>query len=488
MTKPPIHESHAENTAPISAHMREVEQPAREPVESAAQTSQTQQAPATATATVCLESLIPNWDLPPIVHGPISVIHSLSWRPIAHPEAAPASPAQQDALDAAELEEVQRAISDFEDCGETHVSYDLLMRAANLGYLECTKFDTTNDGQKKLDAARAAPAQAQQDAPAAAWMTPDGDRVVTGATMAGARKDGGAMLSSLRPYTVALVRSGARQDAPAAVALEQAAEAVFEADKRMWLSGPSYADLHDADKDRCRAMARAVLAAAPDAEEVSWLLKKYRKLCAEIGRGDSSHLERIDTAIAALAAAPAAPASQDAHDAPYSIDADPKGIRARVADAITGALALGAKKSGAPPEGHWLTPFWMQARFEAAQLDAFRKVTDALLDAQGAPLTQAAHDVLAERARQVDAEGFSHGRDDKYVGLQLAGAAASYLILAAGGPEEDARAIWPWRQEWLKPDSQRRYLEKAGALALAEIERLDRAALAAQQAGGANHG
>lgn len=91
-------------------------------------------------------------------------------------------------------------------------------------------------------------------------------------------------------------------------------------------------------------------------------------------------------------------------------------------------------------------------------------------------LSQAARDVLSERARQVDAEGFSHARDDNYVGLQLAGAAASYLILAAGGREEDARAFWPWRKEWLKPGDQRRYLEKAGALVLAEMERLDRAA------------
>lgn len=74
---------------------------------------------------------------------------------IATHSAAPIQ-AQEDALDAAELEEVQRAISDFEECGETHVSYDLLMRAANLGYLDCTRFDTTDDGQAKLDAARAA--------------------------------------------------------------------------------------------------------------------------------------------------------------------------------------------------------------------------------------------------------------------------------------------------------------------------------------------
>ena len=91
-------------------------------------------------------------------------------------------------------------------------------------------------------------------------------------------------------------------------------------------------------------------------------------------------------------------------------------------------------------------------------------------------LSQAARDVLAERRRQVNAEGFSPERDDQYVGGQLAGAAISYLILAAGGREDEARAFWPWRQEWLKPGSQRRYLEKACALGLAEMERMDRSA------------
>ena len=50
---------------------------------------------------------------------------------------------------------------------------------------------------------------------------------------------------------------------------------------------------------------------------------------------------------------------------PYSIDADPLGIRAHVADAIAGALALGAQGSGNPPPDHWLAPFWHVARVEA---------------------------------------------------------------------------------------------------------------------------
>ena len=52
--------------------------------------------------------------------------------------------------------------------------------------------------------------------------------------------------------------------------------------------------------------------------------------------------------------------------APYSLDADPAGIRERVASAITGALAFGAQGVNEPPPGHWLEPFWEMARAERA--------------------------------------------------------------------------------------------------------------------------
>ena len=57
-------------------------------------------------------------------------------------------------------------------------------------------------------------------------------------------------------------------------------------------------------------------------------------------------------------------APQQEAQEPYSIDADPQGIRATVADAITGALAFGAQGTNAPPDGHWLAPFWAAARAE----------------------------------------------------------------------------------------------------------------------------
>ncbi|QIO87692.1 hypothetical protein G9274_001377 [Stenotrophomonas rhizophila] len=51
---------------------------------------------------------------------------------------------------------------------------------------------------------------------------------------------------------------------------------------------------------------------------------------------------------------------------PYSLDADPAGIRARVADVITGTLMVGAQGHTPPPAGHWAEPFWKMARADAA--------------------------------------------------------------------------------------------------------------------------
>lgn len=88
-------------------------------------------------------------------------------------------------------------------------------------------------------------------------------------------------------------------------------------------------------------------------------------------------------------------------------------------------------------------------------------------------------DVLAERERQITAEGWTPEQDDQYQSGQLAEAAIAYAISATGRVNDDAiKRFWPWSREWWKPTDPRRDLVKAGALILAEIERLDRAALA----------
>lgn len=52
---------------------------------------------------------------------------------------------------------------------------------------------------------------------------------------------------------------------------------------------------------------------------------------------------------------------------PYSLNLDPAGIRALTADAITGALAMGAQGAEHPPEGHWLKPFYEMGRQAATK-------------------------------------------------------------------------------------------------------------------------
>lgn len=55
--------------------------------------------------------------------------------------------------------------------------------------------------------------EAQRRAVPAAWLTKDGERCVTARTMDGARKDGGAILSSLSSFTVPLYAAAQAQPA-----------------------------------------------------------------------------------------------------------------------------------------------------------------------------------------------------------------------------------------------------------------------------------
>lgn len=108
-------------------------------------------------------------------------------------------------------------------------------------------------------------------------------------------------------------------------------------------------------------------------------------------------------------------------------------------------------------------------------------------------MSMATDDVLAERRRQIEAEGWTEAHDDQHTDGGLAAAAACYAMHSA--LEEGIRSghiarycnrtrpfdrfvpdYWPWQMEWWKPTSARRNLVKAAALLIAEIERLDRAA------------
>ncbi|WP_416048996.1 hypothetical protein [Cupriavidus basilensis] len=97
--------------------------------------------------------------------------------------------------------------------------------------------------------------------------------------------------------------------------------------------------------------------------------------------------------------------------------------------------------------------------------------------------TAAARDVLAERRRQVEAEGWTREHDDKHGNGEMALAAGCYAANAGGAAWADGvPSFFPWTQAWWKPTTPRRDLVKAGALILAEIERIDRAEMAEQPA------
>jgi hypothetical protein len=100
---------------------------------------------------------------------------------------------------------------------------------------------------------------------------------------------------------------------------------------------------------------------------------------------------------------------------------------------------------------------------------------------------RAIDDITAERRRQVEAEGWTPEHDDEHGDGSLAAAAATYAFSAATAERylaADPIGFWPWAPEWWKPSTPRRDLVKAGALIVAEIERIDRAALAQPEAGG----
>jgi hypothetical protein len=94
------------------------------------------------------------------------------------------------------------------------------------------------------------------------------------------------------------------------------------------------------------------------------------------------------------------------------------------------------------------------------------------------PQTRAVLDVLRERFRQINDEGWSPEHDDAHIGGELAIAAAAYAAEAAAHANDrdpkNPPDFWPWEASWWKPSYRRRDLVKAAALIIAEIERLDR--------------
>lgn len=108
--------------------------------------------------------------------------------------------------------------------------------------------------------------------------------------------------------------------------------------------------------------------------------------------------------------------------------------------------------------------------------------------------------IAAERARQVDAEGWTADHDDEHTKHELVRAALCYITPGRfiDTPGLAAPKDWPWEACHWKPKASSggpealgvqspadriRNLTKAGALLAAEIDRLQRAALKATREG-----
>jgi hypothetical protein len=89
--------------------------------------------------------------------------------------------------------------------------------------------------------------------------------------------------------------------------------------------------------------------------------------------------------------------------------------------------------------------------------------------------------IAQERAEQLTREGWTSAHDDEHAAGELAQAAAVYAYTAAHqamgdtGPFSADPTLWPWEPGTYKPKDQLRNLVRAGALIVAEIERLQRA-------------
>lgn len=180
----------------------------------------------------------------------------------------------------------------------------------------------------------------------------------------------------------------------------------------------------------------------------------------------------------------------------------------KVVEKITGASASASEEVLHGPfaylvivpgldEEHWRTSDGPETMSGYVSLPMFTKVDpfDCLrsdVPARAEP-AQAWADVIAERRRQIEVEGWTPEHDDVHDDGELALAAVCYAlpdwqrhrieILTALGHVPLWQKLWPWNREWWKPKSIRSDLVKAGALILAEIERLDRTPRTTDEAG-----
>ncbi|HBP1011041.1 hypothetical protein FA210_28815 [Pseudomonas aeruginosa] len=255
------------------------------------------------------------------------------------------------------------------------------------------------------------------------------------------------------------------------------------------------------DLDDVHSSAESLLALindqAPPSDAERW---KEQFACMQLQR--DHHRERADAALARVAELTATRNRYgvDAHYFNKNLQRILRDFGSFTPDELARSLIILAKVADekvvaqaqhSVPEGYALIPTReTEAMHDAVMALLYKGVartdTQKLLDAYiaaapGKEVPQAWHDVQAERRRQIEAEGWTPEHDDAHSHGQMARAATCYALAGSSAPNDGTAALlvslaWPWDKDWWKPTTPRRDLVKACALALAEIERLDRAA------------
>lgn len=90
--------------------------------------------------------------------------------------------------------------------------------------------------------------------------------------------------------------------------------------------------------------------------------------------------------------------------------------------------------------------------------------------------------ITAERQRQISQEGWTPEHDDEHDPGELCSAGAAYALNAGcvlyplnGTSLDEPPDCWMWDKKWWKPKDPLRDLVRAGALIVAEIDKLQRA-------------
>ncbi|MBD9634555.1 hypothetical protein [Pseudomonas sp. PDM19] len=162
-----------------------------------------------------------------------------------------------------------------------------------------------------------------------------------------------------------------------------------------------------------------------------------------------------------------------------TLDESP-GLRMRCAEMLSAALQANTAEERAPlveDEGVvTLTEIWAAIGRQPSMMPRKSGVLGMLriiAGTSGQEMTAALLDVIRERRRQQDEEGFTSAHDDRLSVAELARAAGCYAMGAAD-LIRTIRPFWPWDQASLKFKHQRQNLVMAAATSLAALERFDR--------------